>query len=60
MSVTTNKSVKWSVKPQIVCEKKVDDALIQKVVGWVLRNSNVRESPIVRDTLLIDKHVNGF
>eukprot|EP00978_Attheya_sp_CCMP212_P035056 scaffold150474_cov61-Attheya_sp.AAC.1 len=32
---------------------------IQKVVAWVLRNGNVRESPIVRDTLLIDEHGNG-
>ena len=50
--------MKWAVKPRIVCNKKVNYALIQKVVDLVLHNSNVRESPIVRDTLLIDKHGN--
>ena len=59
LSVTTGKSMKWAVKPRIVCNKKVDYDLIQKVVDLVLQNSNVRESPIVRNTLLIDKHSNG-
>ena len=36
----------------------MDYDLIQKVVDLFLQNSNVRESPIVRDTLLIDKHGN--
>ena len=55
----TNKYVKWAVKPQIVCKKKLDDALIQKVVDWFLRNIKVHESPIVRNTLLIEKYGNG-
>ena len=55
MLVPTDKSMKWAVKPRIVCNKNVNYALIQKVVDLVLHNSNVRESPIVRDTLLIDK-----
>ena len=55
----TDKYMKWAVKPRIVCKKKVYDALIQKVVDWVLRDSNVRELPIVCNTLLIDKHGNG-
>ena len=59
LSEPNNKSVKWAVKPQIVCKKKLDDALIQKFVYWVLRNSNVSETTIVRDTLIIDKHGNG-
>ena len=55
----TNKYVKWAVKPQIVCKKNLDDALIQKFVDWVLRNIKVHESPIVRNTLLIEKYGNG-
>ena len=51
--------MKCAVKPQIICKKKVDYDLIQKVVDWVLLNSNVREYPIVRDTLLIDEHGNS-
>eukprot|EP00978_Attheya_sp_CCMP212_P012464 scaffold31102_cov31-Attheya_sp.AAC.1 len=58
-SVQDDKTVKWVVKPRIVFKKKVDDTLIEKVVDWVLRNSNIRESPIVRDTLLIDEDGNG-
>ncbi len=38
----------------------MDEALIQKVVDWVLRNSNVRESPIARDSLLIDEDGEGI
>ena len=33
--------------------KKVSKALRQKLVEWIMKNSNVRESPISRDTLLI-------
>ena len=54
LSVPTDKTVKWAVKPQFPCKKKVDDALIRTVVDWVLHNSNVRESLIVGNTLLID------
>jgi hypothetical protein len=58
-SVQDDKTVKWAVKPRIVRKKKVDDTLIQKVVDWILRNSNIRESPIVRDTLLVDDDGDG-
>ena len=33
--------------------KKVNKALRQKLVEWIMKNTNVRESPIERDTLLI-------
>ena len=45
--------VKWSIKPCIVRKKSVSKALRQKLVEWIMKNSNVRESPIARDTLLI-------
>ena len=35
-------------------------ALIRKVVYWVLRNSNVCESPIVCNALLIYQHRNCY
>ena len=60
LTLSTDTTVKWSVKPRIVRQKKVDEALIQKVVDWVLRNSNVRESPIARDSLLIDEDGEGI
>ena len=47
-----NAAVKWSIKPCIV-QKKVSKALKQKWVEWITKNSNVREPPIARDTLLI-------
>ena len=34
-------------------EKNVSEALRQKLVEWIIKFSNVRESPITRDTLLI-------
>ena len=48
-----NAAVKWSVKLCIVQTKKVSKALRQKLVEWIMKNSNVYESPIARDTLLI-------
>ena len=33
--------------------KTISKALRQKLVEWIMKNSNVRESPISRDTLLI-------
>ena len=33
--------------------KKVGKALRQEIVDWVLKYSNVRQSPTTRDTLLI-------
>ena len=37
----------------ILDTKKVSKALRHKLVEWVMKNSNVHESPIARDTLLI-------
>ena len=48
-----NTEVKWSIKPCIVRTKEVSKALIQKLVEWIMKNSNLHESPIARDTLLI-------
>eukprot|EP00978_Attheya_sp_CCMP212_P005675 scaffold12715_cov73-Attheya_sp.AAC.1 len=33
-AVQDDKTVKRAVKPRIVCKKKVDDTLIEKVVDW--------------------------
>ena len=48
-----NTSVKWSIKPCIVRTKKMSKALRQEIVDWIMQNSNVRQCPITRDTLLI-------
>ena len=48
-----NISVKWSIKPCIVRTKKISKALRKETVEWIMKNSNVRQSPITRDTLLI-------
>ena len=48
-----NTSVKWSIKPRIVRTKTISKALRKETVDWIMKNSNVRESPITRDTLLI-------
>ena len=48
-----NTAVKWSIKQSIVWTKKAIKAMIQKLVEWIIKNSNVRESPIARDNLLI-------
>ena len=45
--------MKWSIKPCIVRKKNVSKALRQKLVERIIKNSNVCESPIERDTLLI-------
>ena len=34
-------------------KKMVNKALIQKLVEWIIKNSNVRVSPIAHDILLI-------
>ena len=44
---------KWSIKPCIVRTKKTSKALRKETVEWIMKNSNVRQSPITRDTLLI-------
>ena len=57
-----NTEVKWSIKPLIVRTKKVSKALRNKLVERIIKKSNLRESPIARDTLLIadaDSEVKG-
>ena len=54
-----NTDLKWSIKPYIVRTKTFSKALRQKLVEWITKNSNVRESPIVRDTLLITDAESG-
>ena len=46
-------SVKWSIKTCIVRTKKISKALRKETVDWIMKNSNVRQSSITRDTLLI-------
>ena len=48
-----NTSVKWSIKPCIVRTKKICKVLRKETVDWIMKNSNVRQYPITRDTLLI-------
>ena len=48
-----NTSLKWSIKSCIIRTKNVSKALIQEIVYWITKNSNVCQSPITRDTLLI-------
>ena len=48
-----NTEVKWSVKPYIFRTKKVGKVLIQKLVEWIMKKSNMLESPIAHDTLHI-------
>ena len=46
-----NTSVKWSIKPCIVRTKKISQELRKETVDWIMKNSNVRQSPITRDTI---------
>ena len=48
-----NTEMKCSIKPCIVRTKKVIKALRQKLFEWIIKKSNLFESPIARDTLLI-------
>ena len=48
-----NISVKWCIKPRIVRTKTISKALRKETVDWIMKNSNVRQSPITCDTLLI-------
>ena len=48
-----NTAVKWSIKPCIVRTRKISKALRQEIVDWIMKTSNVRQSPITCDTLLI-------
>ena len=45
--------MKWSFKPCIIRTKKISKALRQEIVDWIMKNSNVRQYPITRDTLII-------
>ena len=59
ISQAHNTEVEWYIKPCIVRTKKVSKALRQKLVEWIMKNSNVREDPIARDTLLITDAESG-
>ena len=48
-----NVAVKGSIKPCIVITKKVSKASRKKLVERIMKNSNVRESTVSSDTLLI-------
>ena len=48
-----NTAMKWSIKLCIVRRRKVSKTLRQKLVEWISKNSNLRESPLARDTLPI-------
>ena len=54
-----NIEVKWSIKLCILRTKQISKALTQKLVDWIMKNSNVCESPIARDTLLITNAESG-
>ena len=53
ISQVKNTSVKWSIKPRIVRTKTISKALRNKTVDWIMKNSNMSQSPISHDTLLI-------
>ena len=48
-----NTSVKWSIKPCIFRTKQISKALRQEMNDWIMKNSNVCQSPITRDTLIM-------
>ena len=48
-----NTAVRWSIKPYIVRTKTISKALRQEIDDWMMKNPNVCQSPITRDTLLI-------
>ena len=54
-----NIEVKWYIKPCIFRTKKVSKALRNKLVERIIKKSNLRESPIARDTLLITDAESG-
>ena len=54
-----NIEVKWSIKPCIFRTKKVSKVLRYKLVERIMKNSNVRESPIACYTLLITDSESG-
>jgi hypothetical protein len=59
LSERYNPKVKWSILPRTLRPKKVSDTLRALVVEWILKNSNVRQSPIVNDSLLIKNNETG-
>ena len=54
-----NTEVKRSIKPCIVRTEKVSKALRKKLVEWIMKYSNMYESPIARDTLMITDAESG-
>ena len=54
-----NTELKWYIKTCIVRTKKVGKALRKKLVEWIMKNSNVCESPIAHDDLLITDAESG-
>ena len=48
-----NTAVKWSIKTCIVRTKTSSKSLRKETDDWITKNSNVRQSPITCDTLLI-------
>ena len=48
-----NTSLKWSIKTCIVRTKQISKALRQETIDWIMKNPNVSQSPITRDTLPI-------
>ena len=53
ISQVHNIEVKWSAKLCIFRTKRVSKTLREKLVECIMKKSNMRESPIARDTLLI-------
>ena len=53
ISQVHNIEVKWSIKPCIVQTKTIIKALRQKLIEWIMKNSNMYEYTIARVTLLI-------
>eukprot|EP00978_Attheya_sp_CCMP212_P024273 scaffold76016_cov51-Attheya_sp.AAC.2 len=52
-SESTNPNVKWAIKPRGVRVKKVSLDLRARLLQWIMKNPNVCQSPITRDTLII-------
>eukprot|EP00978_Attheya_sp_CCMP212_P040503 scaffold221557_cov61-Attheya_sp.AAC.1 len=50
---SNNTDVKWSIKSRGIRVKKVSKDLRARLLQWIMKNPNVRQSPITRDTLII-------
>eukprot|EP00978_Attheya_sp_CCMP212_P032035 scaffold123312_cov32-Attheya_sp.AAC.1 len=54
IAALNNTDVKWSIKPRGIHVKKVSKDLRARLLQWIMKNPNVRQSPITtRDTLII-------